>query len=108
MFWQRLLNRGYPEAFLQPTFNSVQLAERQQYLQASAAAPVSAGSVPSILVFTDGEYEHQRMNLSKVVDSVYDKYKAALQELAGLFGDRVVVAYRNPPNLAKLLVRASH
>jgi len=43
---------------------------------------------------------HSRMNLSKVIKDVYWLYKQSVPDLHELFGDKVVVAYTNPPNLA--------
>ena len=105
VFWQRLLARGYPSSFMKPIFAGVKHADRHQYLQRPTA---NSSSTAPVLVVTNGQYEQQRMRLGRVVNAVYEKYKASIPEPADLFGDRVAVAYRNPPTLGKLLVNAKH
>jgi hypothetical protein len=109
VFWQRLRARGYPPAFLQPLFAAVAHSNRQQYLQQAVrqnAARTATRAAP-VLVMTNGRVERQCMNLGQVVNNVLQQY-SHVPELQALFGDRVVVAYRNPPSLRKLLVKAKH
>lgn len=106
VFRQRLLHSGYPAAFLQPIFDSVQHSHRHSMPQV-AATPAAAPTAP-LLVFTNGMYEAQRINLSKVVNAVYAKHKTAQLQLTSVFGDKVVVAFINLPNPGKLLVKATH
>jgi hypothetical protein len=109
VFWQRLRARGYPPAFLQPLFAAVSHSNRQQYLQQAVrqtAAQANASAAP-VLVMTNGRVERQCMNLGQVVNNVLQQY-SHVPELQALFGDRVVVAYRNPPSLRKMLVKAKH
>jgi hypothetical protein len=47
------------------------------------------------------------MNLAQMVKDVVQQY-SHVPELQALFGGRLVVAYRNPPSLRKLLVKAKH
>jgi hypothetical protein len=47
------------------------------------------------------------MNLAQVVNNVVQQY-SHVPELQRLFGGRLVVAYRNPPSLRRLLVKAKH
>jgi len=62
---------------------------------------------PLVVVVVNDINTHSRMNLSKVINDVYRRYKQSVPDLHELFGDKVVVAYKNPPNLSKLLVRAT-
>ena len=130
LFRERLLRRGYPTALVTAAFSTASHNNRQQYLQGldtvtdssnaqgngtAAAAAAFAGvssdnsrnrSAP-VLVLTNGVYEQHRLNLGQVVNQVYDRFRQ-VSGLQQLFGPRVVVAYRNPPSLGRLLVKASH
>ena len=53
------------------------------------------------------QHAHSRMNLGRVINSIYQRYQH-VPELVELFGDRIVVAYSNPPSLSRLLVKAAH
>ena len=106
-FRQRLRDRGYPAAFLQPILDTVKRTDRQRYLQ-QPITDSTTGSPAPVLVFCNGQYERLRMHLGVVVNRVYEQYKHDVPALAALFGDRVVVAYSNPPSLGKQLVRAMH
>jgi hypothetical protein len=66
----------------------------------------ATGTSPAVVVVNDIS-THSRMNLSKVINDVYCRYKQPVPELHQLFGDKIVVAYKNPPNLNSLLVRAA-
>ena len=106
LFYQRLVARGYPTKLLGSIFASVAHADRQHYLQQpqQSHTPPRAGPV---FVTVNDQHAHSRMNLSRVLNDVYHKYQH-VPELHDMFGDRVVVAYSNPPSLGKLLVKASH
>jgi hypothetical protein len=83
-FWLRLLARGYPVAYLQPVFASVQHADRRRYLQNTLAAGCSSRVAP-VLVLTNGKFETQRINLNRVMNSVYTSFKYSSAELGALF-----------------------
>jgi hypothetical protein len=88
---------------------AVSQSNRQQYLQQAVrqnAARTATRAAP-VSVMTNGRVERQCMNLGQVVNHVLQQY-SHVPELQALFGDRVVVAYRNPPSLRKLLVKAKH
>lgn len=109
LFWQRLVIRGYPPRFLQPIFAGVTHDARIRYLQQPSHQQQQRQQrhAPPVFVAVNDQHAHMRMNLGKVINDVYQQY-VHVPELREIFGDRVVVAYRNPPNLGKLLVKANH
>jgi len=109
VFHQRLVSRGYPADFLQSVFASVSHADRQQYLQQQQQQQQLHATAPRagpVLVVVNDLQAHSRMNLSTVVNGVYQRYQH-VPGMHDVFGGRVLVAYKNPPSLHKLLVKAA-
>lgn len=111
LFKTRLVARGYPITFLQPIFDAIHHSDRRYYLRQQQQRQqrqqrATTGTSPAMVVVNDISTQ-SRMNLSKVINDVYCRYKPTVPELHQLFGDKIVVAYKNPPNLSRLLVRAA-
>ena len=107
MFMRRLLERGFPKAWLQQVFATVSHASRGAHLAApSRRARAAAQPQPPVFVAHNGPLEMQA-SLSAVINSVYAQHAqqgAVRTALAG--ASRVTVAYRTNPSIGALLVRA--
>jgi hypothetical protein len=111
LFRERLLRRGYPATLFDSITHEVQHSDRLHYFSDASqpASGLSAGTTVRgpVFIATNGARESQG-SLSKVINGIYDRHLRHSPELADIFGSRIVVAYRNPPNVAKMLVRATH
>lgn len=106
LFWQRLIDRGYTPGFLQPIFAAVTHGQRASLLAGGSRQQQRRRQAAPALVAVNDQHAHSRINLSRVVNDVYQQYRSD-PNLQALFGARVVVSYRNPPSLGRLLVRAA-
>ena len=111
LFWQRLVARGYPQRFLRPIFDGVAHVDRARYMSQQQQQQQQRRQQrlrgPPVFLTVNDQHAHSRINLGKVINSIYQHYQH-VPELVELFGDRIVVAYSNPPCLGRLLVKAAH
>lgn len=105
LFKQRLLQRGYPAALFDAVQATVQHADRDAYLHNPGSTRRRIGAAAPVYIAQAGPREGQG-NLSAVINGVYAKHKQGAPALAAIFGERIVVAYKNPPSIGKLLVHA--
>jgi hypothetical protein len=107
LFKQRLLDRGYPEAWLCAVFESVRHSDRYQHLHGAARSRrAAAQSLAPVFVAHHGHLESTH-SLSAVVNAVYARHMQQQQvRVAMCDAPRVTVAYRVPPSLSQRLVRA--
>jgi hypothetical protein len=108
LFLQRLLERGYPSAWLDPLFASVSHASRAQHLSQSGRSTRHAGTPTPAPVFVaaSGPAE-MRGSLSAAINAAYTRHAHHPQVQRAMGGaERVTVAFTNPPSLAARLVRA--
>jgi hypothetical protein len=108
LFMQRLLDRGYPKAWLDRVFATVSHADRGAHLQAPGRRRrAAAQSQPPVFVSANGPYE-MRVSLSAVINSVYQphahQHHAVRAALGGV--DRVTVAFTAGRSIGAQLVRA--
>lgn len=114
LFLQRLLDRGYPSSLLQPIFDIARHSDRTHSLHNTHDAQdntyiqhnTTSHAPPRGPVFTTqyGKAE-KSMNLGVIINGVYEKYKHD-PTLHDIFGDRIIIAYKNSASLGKLLVKA--
>jgi hypothetical protein len=77
--------------FLQPIFDGITHADRRYYLQQQQRQQRQQRDTnisPAVVVVNDTS-THSRMNLSKVINDVYSRYKQPVPKLHQLVGDRV-------------------
>ena len=106
LFMQRLLDRGYPKAWLVAVFATVSHADRHAYLHSTGPLG-GAQPVGPVYVSPNGLYEMQRP-LGAVINAVYDRHKHHPAVQAAMSGaDRIVVAYKTNQSLGAKLVHAA-
>jgi hypothetical protein len=106
LFKERVLQRGYPVTLFDSVAAQISHTARQQYLAAdhNTAAHQHNDKGP-VYIASYGPHECTG-GFAAVVNRVYAEHKDSAPELQAIFGDHITVAFKNPPNLSKLLVHA--
>lgn len=106
VFRKRLLQRGYPAALFDAVACTVSHADRSRYLHCPASSSTLPGAAGPVYIARYGPQEGTG-NLSAVINRVYEAHRQGAPSLAAVFGERIIVAYQNPPSIGKLLVHAT-
>jgi hypothetical protein len=101
-FYGHLLKRGYTAAVLTPIFHNAatKITERAQ----KTSVPATGGNLAAKQLFLHWEY-HPRDITRYEIRSVYNTTLAPILARPPLGVQRLTIAYKNPPNLRRLLTR---
>ncbi len=109
LFRERLLDRGYSDASLDPIFASVSHTSRHEHLHTSRRQRGSQGAAQAaapVFVAANGPAEMHN-SLSAAINAAHARFAHDPHVQRAMAGaQRITVAYRNPPSLAARLVRA--
>jgi len=106
LFLQRLLDRGYPKAWLQRVFATVSHADRHAHLHSGHPCSRGAQPVGPVYVSPNGLLEMQQP-LGAVINAVYARHRHHPALQAAMNGAaRIVVAYTASASLGTWLVHA--
>jgi hypothetical protein len=103
-FYTHLLNQGYRSEVLTPIFNQAAATIMARAGKMPAPSGSSAGNTAEQQIFLHWEY-HPRDITRYELRSVYNDILAPLLAEPPLGIRRLTIAYRNPPNLRRLLTR---
>ena len=108
LFFQRLVDRGYPVGKLRQWFAAVEHSCRVQLLQRPPGHKRRAG-VPPVLVLQNGQFE-MTAHIAAVLNRVYaaHKHEPAVAKIFGGSDARLIVAYTKNRSLGARLIRARH